>query len=410
MEENQTHYFTLSNGIRVVFRPNTSSILYCGLAIGTGTRDEQSPDLYGMAHFIEHTVFKGTGKRSARQIINRIEDVGGEINAYTTKEETFFYTAVLPQYFARATELIADMINNPTFPDKEIKKEREVIYDEIESYNDSPSELIYDDFEALIFKGHALEHPILGSRKTLRYMNGTKASRFMSEYYNTDHMVFFVQGNVSFDKVRRVVARYLSDSPYHSRSFNRKQPTIYQPTQSIFRKHTHQAHVMIGNRAYSLYDNRQNALYLLNNILGGGGMKSLLNLSLREQRGLVYTVESTYTPLSDTGYWSVYYACEPDNVQLCQDLIYIQLRQLAERPLTETALRKYKRQLLGQMSIANENQENSALSMAKYMLYYNNAPTQDEIFKKIELITTDQLQQTAKEIFSLSDLSVLQYK
>jgi len=410
MTDKETFYAVLPNGIKIVFRHNNSSIVYCGMAVGTGTRDEQQPNIYGMAHFIEHTLFKGTQKRTARQIINRIEDVGGEINAYTTKEETFFYAAVMPQYFERAAELILDMIYHPTFPDKEIKKEIEVIYDEIESYNDSPSELIYDDFEALIFQNHALEHPILGTRKTLRYMNGQKASDFMSRCYNTDNMVFFVQGNLTQRQVMRFADKYLVFAPYCQRQYQRIPPTIYQPQNAVFRKHTHQAHVLLGNRAYRITDPKQNTLFLLNNLLGGGGMKSLLNLSLREQRGLVYTVESTYTPLSDCGYWSVYFACEPDNVQLCQDLIYLQLRQLTDKNLSPTALSKYKQQLVGQMAISNENQENSALSMAKYMLYYGYAPTLSELSQQIELISADDLRFVAKETFDVSKFSILKYQ
>lgn len=410
MTDKETFYAVLPNGIKIVFRYNDSSIVYCGMAVGTGTRDEQQPNIYGMAHFIEHTLFKGTQKRTARQIINRIEDVGGEINAYTTKEETFFYAAVMPQYFERAAELIVDMIYHPTFPDKEIKKEIEVIYDEIESYNDSPSELIYDDFEALIFQNHALEHPILGTRKTLRYMNRQKASDFMSRCYNTDNMVFFVQGNLTLRQVMRFADKYLSSAPYCQRQYQRTPPTIYQPQNAVFRKHTHQAHVLLGNRAYRITDPKQNTLFLLNNLLGGGGMKSLLNLSLREQRGLVYTVESTYTPLSDCGYWSVYFACEPDNVQLCQDLIYLQLRQLTDKILSPTALSKYKQQLVGQMAISNENQENSALSMAKYMLYYGYAPTLSELSQQIELISADDLRFVAKETFDVSKFSILKYQ
>ena len=408
--EKETFYGCLENGIRVVFHHNNSSILYCGIAIGTGTRDEQEPNIFGMAHFIEHTLFKGTTHRSARQIINRIEDVGGEINAYTTKEETFFYAAVLPQYMQRATELMADMLCYPSFPDKELRKEREVIYDEIESYNDSPSDLIYDDFEALMFKNHSLEHPILGSRRTLRYMNGNKAHRFMAEKYNTDHIVFFVQGNTTMSKVMKIAQRYLSDTPFKQRDYKREMPNEYTAQQAIYRKHTHQTHVMLGNRAYPILHPKQNTLFLLNNIVGGGGMKSMLNLSLREQRGLVYTVESTYTPLSDCGYWAVYYACEPDNTQLCEDLIYIQLRQLCNKPLSASALQKYKRQLIGQMSVSNENQENSALAMAKYMLYYNYAPTLEDIFKQINDISAEQIQDVAREIFDISKFSILKYQ
>lgn len=409
MIEKTTYYHCLSNGVRIVFRPNLSGIVYCGIAVGAGSRDEDSAS-HGMAHFIEHTLFKGTTRRTARQIINRIEDVGGEINAYTTKEETFYYAAVLPQYLERATELISDMLVNPSFPEKELKKEKEVIYDEIESYNDSPSDLIYDDFEALMYEGHNLEHPILGAKKTIRHFHYDQAIAFMQANYTPDRIVFFVQGNVKWEKVQRLAERYFSDIPYASKSNERVKPASYQPQQAEFKKHTHQIHLMLGSRAYEIGHPRQNTMFLLNNILGGGGMKSLLNLALREQRGLVYNVESTYSPMSDTGYWSVYFACEAANAQLCLDLTLLKFKQLMEHEFSPTTLNKYKKQLLGQMSVGDENQENSALSMAKYMLYYNNAPTMQQIYEQISQITPEELKNVANEMFKTENLTILKYK
>ena len=403
------HFYTLSNGIRLVHKPVSSLIAYTGLMVGAGTRDEQ-PDENGMAHFIEHTVFKGSATRSARQIINRMEDVGGEINAYTTKEETAFYAATLPQYVGRTMELLADIIFSPAFPKHELDMERRVIYDEIESYNDSPSELIYDDFESLIFNGYSIARPVLGTRRTLRYFTADKARRFLQETYAPDRMVIFVMANLPFTKVKTLAERYFTDVPYlsaHART--RETPTVYQPENASFHRHTHQTHVMLGSRAYPIGHERQLALYLINNILGGGAINSRLNLSLREQKGLVYTVESQYTPLSDTGYWSVYFASEPDNRELCIDLVLRELQRLRETPLSPSALNRALRQLRGQMAVSAENQENAALTMAKQTLYCGQPVSWQQSLQKMQTFTPEFLQQTAEEVFRPDQIALLQY-
>ncbi len=409
MQNQTTYYHTLPNGIRVVHRQTQSPVAYLGIMIGAGTRDED-PKQNGMAHYIEHTVFKGTKHRTARQIINRIENIGGELNAYTTKEETTFYAATLSQYFPRTLELIADMVLYPTFPKKETDKERTVIYDEILSYNDSPSELIYDDFENLIFHGHALQMPILGTRQTLRYLTDKKALQFMQDTYNTDRMVFFSISNLPFKKVVAYAEKYLGDTPYHTREFTRTPPPSTGGLRGTYHKHTHQTHVMLGTRAFPIGHQHHLTLYLLNNIIGGSGMNSLFNLALREQRGLVYTIESNYTPLSDTGYWATYFASEPQDTEQCLDLIYKQLKTLREKPLSDTTFRKYLRQLLGQMAISAENQENNALSMAKSTLYQNAAPAWQDVYAQVAQLTPHDLHALANQLFQENQIAILLYK
>lgn len=408
MSDTTTYYGQLANGIRLVHRQIDSPVSYVGLMVGTGTRDEE-PKENGIAHFVEHAVFKGTSTLSARQIINRIENVGCDLNAYTTKEETVFYAAMLTSYYERALRLIADMVFRPSFPADELNKERLVVYDEIESYNDSPSELIYDDFENLIFREHPLHAPVLGEPKTLRWLNGDKLHRFMQRTYNTDAMVFFSLSSLPINKVQRMAEKYLTDTPYGSRNFRRNAPIGYKAAQATFHKHTHQTHCMLGGLAYPIGHNSQLGLYLLNNILGGAGMNSMLNLAVREKKGLVYTIESNYTPLSDTGYWSVYFASDEKDKEQCIALINKQLKQLADKPMSVVTLRKYQRQLLGQMAIMAENQENNALSMAKQVLYQNVAPTWQSTYKKIEQLTPHELFSIANECFRLAQISVLQY-
>ena len=308
------------------------------------------------------------------------------------------------------------MLFCPVFPKEEIHKERQVIYDEIESYNDSPSELIYDDFEAMVFDGHPLANPILGTKKTLRYFSADRAKRFMSRTYRPDRMVVFAESSQSFDKFVAETEKYvekhafsLSDSAVVST--HRIIPAILSDTAlpRCFRKHTHQAHVMLGGRAYPIAHERQLGLYLLNNILGGGAMNSLLNMELREQKGLVYTVESIYTPLSDTGYWSVYFACDPADRERCLSLVNRQLDQLMEKPFSEAFLRRAKRQLRGQLAISAENRENNALSMAKLMLYCNKAAQWEETMTHIAKLNPADLQKVAAEVFAPANRYCLQY-
>lgn len=418
MQENmQTFYHILSNGVKIVHRWTPSPVAYIGIMVGTGTRDER-PKENGMAHYIEHCVFKGTAHHSARQIIQAVEGIGGEINAYTTKEETTFYAAILAEHVQLTLHLIAEMVTEPTFKKEETDKERMVIIDEIESYNDSPSELIYDDFEGLVFAGHPLAQPILGTRKTLRHISAKPEmpKQWMASHYTPDRMVVFCQGDVKPEKIFRLAERELSgltrlipDS--HPTADRRSMPLSAQDIhEAHYRKHTHQIHAMLGGRAYPLGHENQLPMFLLNNILGGGSLNSRLNLSLREAKGLVYTVESTYTPLSDTGYWSIYWATEVDQYEYCLGLIRQELDKLVTTPLSETALRKALQQLRGQMAISAQNQENSALAMAKSMLYFNHAPEWQETYKKIEQTDTCQLQKVARDMFDAQNHFILTYE
>ncbi len=400
--------FTLSNGLRIIFKPDKSPVAYCGMVINTGSRDEQH-DEQGMAHFIEHMLFKGTEKRRSGHIINRLEHVGGELNAFTSKEETVVYAEVLKEYFERSMELVSDIVLHSVYPQKEIDKEVVIILDEIQSYNDSPSELIFDDFEELLFENHSLGHNILGKAELLEKYSTDDAFRFVKKHYRPDQMVFFALGDLDFKQLTRWAEKYLKVDISDTKVAERLSPTNYKPAAKEINKNTHQVHYMLGNRAYNLYDPNRMGLYLLNNILGGPGMNSLLNLSLREKHGLVYTVESSYQPFTDTGMWSVYFGCDPENVNRCEQLVYNELQKLREQTLSENALKKYKLQLMGQMAIASENKENLALSLGKSFLRYGKIDDLEVMKQRIYAVTAEQLKQIANEIFDPTMLSVLKY-
>ena len=412
-----TFYHNLPNGVQIVHRKTTSPVVYVGIMVGAGTRHEQ-PNENGMAHYIEHCVFKGTEHYTARQIINHIEGIGGEINAYTTKEETTFYAATLSNHFRTTLHLLADMVLHPTFSKKETDKEVTVILDEIESYNDSPSELIYDDFENMIFEGSSLAMPILGTKKTLRRISKSPdiALSWMQQHYRPERMVLFVLGNVSTQQVLSAAEKeLLASSPYrpiapspitHSEASHSQSPIAYSRT---YRRHTHQTHIMLGSYAYPIGHPKQLTMYLLNNILGGGSMSSRLYLSLREKHGLVYNIDSQAVPLSDTGYWNIYLACEPQHKDACLELCHKELQQLRDTALTSAQLQRALRQLEGQMAISAENQENNALAMAKQMLYHHHAPAWRETFAKVREITSTQLQEVANEVFAPDKIYTLLY-
>lgn len=419
---NDTFYDFLPNGIQIVHRLTPSPVAYLGILVGAGTRHEQ-PNENGMAHYIEHCVFKGCRPSPAKpdhtlsshQIIRRIEDIGGEINAYTTKEETVFYAATPIPYIKRTLQLLAALVFQPTFPKAETDKEVKVIVDEIESYNDSPSELIYDDFEGLIFQNHPLALPILGTRKTLRRISQSPkhALQWMAQHYLPERTVIFSQANIPFAKMQAYIRQTIDDfqSVLPRNTYSPPEKTALPlHHQAIYRRHTHQTHCMLGARAFPLGDPEQLTAYLINHILGGGSMSARLNLALREKKGLVYTIESQYTPLSDTGYWNIYFACEPQHTEQCIDLCKRELRRLCEKPLSSAQFDTVLRQLHGQMAISAENQENNFLTMGKQMLYFHQAPRWQETFEHIRNITPEQVQQTANRIFREEDLCLLQYQ
>ena len=415
----ETFYHNLPNGVQIVHRLTSSPVVYVGIMIGAGTRHEQ-PEENGMAHYIEHCLFKGTEHYTARQIINHIEGIGGEINAYTTKEETTFYAATLSNHFRTTLHLLADMVLRPTFNKKETDKEVTVILDEIESYNDSPSELIYDDFENMIFEGSSLAMPILGTKKTLRRISKSPQYplNWMAQHYRPERMVLFVQGNVSTKQVIAAAEKeLLASSPYRPIDYRpidyRPSPIAYSPSpiaySRTYKRHTHQTHVMLGSHTYPIGHPKQLTMFLLNNILGGGSMSSRLYLSLREKYGLVYNIDSQAVPLSDTGYWNIYLACEPQHKDQCLELCHKELKQLRDTRLTATQLQRALRQLEGQLAISAENQENNALAMAKQMLYHHRAPQWQETFAKVQKITPEQLQEVANEVFAPEKIYTLLY-
>ena len=411
---NNTFYHNLPNGLQIVHRKTTSPVVYVGIMVGAGTRHEL-PNENGMAHYIEHCVFKGTEHYTARQIINHIEGIGGEINAYTTKEETTFYAATLRNHFRTTLHLLAEMVLRPTFNKKETDKEVTVILDEIESYNDSPSELIYDDFENMIFEGSSLAMPILGTKKTLKHISKSPEYplKWMAQHYRPEHMVLFVLGNVSTKQVIASAERELgvissTDSTTTATSTSNRTSASTATTRT-YRRHTHQTHIMLGSHTYPIGHPNQLTMYLLNNILGGGSMSSRLYLSLREKYGLVYNVDSQAVPLSDTGYWNIYLACEPQHKEQCLELCHKELRNLRETTLTSAQLQRTLRQLEGQMAISAENQENNALAMAKQMLYHHHAPAWQETFAKVQQITPIQLQDVANEVFAPEKIYTLLY-
>ena len=397
---NDIFYDILPNGVQIVHRKTLSEVAYIGVMVGAGTRDEGLQES-GLAHYIEHCVFKGTEKRSARAIINQIEGIGGEINAYTTKEETTFYAATPVDRFRHTLHLIADIVLHPTFPDKETNKEKQVILDEIESYNDSPDELIYDEFENMLFAGTPLAQPILGTRKSVLSFTTEQAHAFMQRCYNPQRMVVFSQSCLPMATVVKEAEQCFGTIPYNIGAQARAKVGDRQQAtgERIIHKNVHQSHVIIGGLAYPLGHEQQLTGFLLNNILGGGSLNSRLNLSLREKRGLVYTVESNYTPLSDTGYWSVYFACDEQDREQCTELVEKELKKLCTEPLTDSQLTKAKKQIRGQMAIAAENEENNALTMAKQMLYFGKSPSWKETYQKIEKIGKMQLLDCANIFF-----------
>ena len=401
--------FTLPNGLRIIHAPNQSNVAYCGFAVDAGTRDENEQE-QGMAHFVEHLIFKGTQKRHAWHILNRMENVGGDLNAYTNKEETVIYSAFLVEHFSRAAELLADIVFHSTFPQHEIDKEVEVIIDEIQSYEDSPSELIFDDFEELIFPNHPLGRNILGKPDLLRSFKSEHALNFTSRFYKATNMIFFIQGNIDFKKVIRTIEKVTTDIPFSITERQRTEPFLYIPKTLTLNKETHQAHVMIGSRGYNAYNEKRTGLYLLNNLLGGPGMNSRLNVSLRERRGLVYNVESNITSYTDTGLASIYFGTDPKNREKAMRLVHKELARLRDVKLSATQLAAAKKQVIGQLGVSGDNREGLFLGLGKSYLHYNRYDTLPEVFAQIEKITAGQILEVANEVLAPERLFCLIYE
>ena len=470
--------YTLDNGLRIIHLPSDSKVVYCGYQINAGTRNEE-PGEEGLAHFCEHVTFKGTERRKAWHILNCLESVGGDLNAYTNKEGTVYYSAILKEHIARAVDLLSDIVFHSVYPQAEIDKEVEVICDEIESYNDSPAELIYDEFENILFKGSPLGHNILGTAEQVRSFTTEDALRFTQKLYRPDNAIFFAYGDIDFKKLVKLLKTLnfehgtlnfmnskTSETPaetlnleletlnfmnsknpetpaaameagdanhkVQSSKFNVQSKEVQsskfnvqsKEVQSskfnvqskvagqtiVMQKNTHQAHVMIGTRAYDVNDDRRMPLYLLNNMLGGPGMNAKLNLALREHNGLVYTVESTMVAYGDTGTWSIYFGCDEHDVKRCLRLVRKELDKFMQKPLSEAQLKAAKKQIKGQIGVACDNRENFALDFGKSFLHYGWEKNVDRLYEQVDAITAAQIQAVAQELFDKDRLTTLIFK
>ena len=463
--------YTLDNGLRIIHLPSDSKVVYCGYQINAGTRNEE-PGEEGLAHFCEHVTFKGTERRKAWHILNCLESVGGDLNAYTNKEGTVYYSAILKEHIARAVDLLSDIVFHSVYPQAEIDKEVEVICDEIESYNDSPAELIYDEFENILFKGSPLGHNILGTAEQVRAFKTEDALRFTRKLYRPDNAIFFAYGDIDFKKLVKLIQKALGECPKGrelacsadcksaetpteeriaeetpteeriaeetptKERITEETPSGETPTEEmeagdanhkvqsskfnvqskvagqtiVMQKNTHQAHVMIGTRAYDVNDDRRMPLYLLNNMLGGPGMNAKLNLALREHNGLVYTVESTMVAYGDTGTWSIYFGCDEHDVKRCLRLVRKELDKFMQKPLSDAQLKAAKKQIKGQIGVACDNRENFALDFGKSFLHYGWEKNVDRLYEQVDEITAEQIQAVAKELFDKDRLTTLIFK
>lgn len=407
MKEYQTH--TLSNGLRVIHLPHEGNVSYCGFIVNVGTRDEMS-DEYGLAHLVEHTIFKGTSHRKAYHIRNRMEVIGGELNAYTSKEETVIYSIFPSAYQERAMELLGDLVANASFPDKEFEKEREVVVEEIEMYRDTPSELIYDEFENRLFANHALGHNILGTPADLETITPEKARRFLARHYNPRQMVFFSLSSMPTSRVMQLAERYFACLCNRGEVAERVSPVSLPTFHERISCDTHQAHVVWGRRTYDLYDDCRLPMLLLNNILGGPCLNSLLNVALREQRGYVYTVESSITNYTDTGVFSLYFGTDVRYVDKCMQRVRNVLEDLRHGYLTPARLTAAKKQYLGQLMVAEDNNEGLALAVGKGFLRHGSILSSEEQRARIEAISLDKMQQVADEMLDADSWSLLVFQ
>jgi len=409
MPANEYFIHTLQNGIRLIHKPAGSPVAHVGLFINTGSRDEEA-DEHGIAHLIEHMLFKGTERRKAYYILSRMEDVGGELNAYTTKEETCIHSTFFHEYYGRALELISDIAFNSSFPVKELRKEKEIIYDEINSYKDSPSELIFDEFEEMLFDGNPLGRNILGKEEALKEFTPDSIRSFIKRNYATGQMVLSSVGNIDFRKLVRMFERYFN-VPLMLPAEGRKPAWYnYTPTAKKVERNTFQTHCIIGNIAYTINDSRRLPLYLLNNYLGGPGSNSRLNMALRERKGYAYTIDSMYTPYTDTGNITIYFGTDKNLVDKCTQIVLKELKTLRSKQLSLIQIHKAKRQVMGHIAISSENNENYMLSMGKSLMIFDRVEPLEETCRKIEAITSSQLTDIANEVLDDKNLSYLLYQ
>ena len=405
---NETRIFdhTLPNGLRMAHIATTSRVAWCGLAIDAGSRDDREGE-HGLAHFVEHTLFKGTTHRRAHNIGCRMERVGGELNAYTTKEATMLYSVFPAEHLGRAVELLADLVMNSVFPSEELAREMDVVLEEVDSYRDTPAEAVYDDFEDLLFAGNGLGHNILGNEHDVRAFTSQHCMRHLKSLYVPTNMVFFSVGPIPAERVFRLAERHFGAMHHPLVRPSRLQPDINVPDHRMVEIGAHQAHTVLGARLPGMHDHSQYALALLNNILGGPGMNSLLNVALREKRGLVYTVESSLTLLTDCGLMEIYFGCDAADVSRSRRIVEKVIAQLADTPMNPRTLDAHKRQYCGGLAVAADSTEFVAMNAARNLLYHNHVSALRETMERIQAVTPQQLCEaasllTAKHLSSLT--------
>ncbi|TDQ09523.1 M16 family metallopeptidase [Pedobacter metabolipauper] len=399
---------TLPNGIRLLHVPSASAISHACIIVNSGSRDEKE-DQSGLAHFIEHLVFKRTEKRNTNQILNRLESVGADLNAYTTKEYTCIHASFLNPYLDRTLELFNDIIFHSTFPEDEIEKEKSVILDEIASYQDQPEEAIYDDFEDLLFADHPLGRNILGTVESVDALTQKNVKQFIKDNYHTDKIVVAVIGNYSFQKLTHIGTKYYSDIEENLFSETRKAPKPAKIFTQGLQKPIAQSHTVLGIQAYSLHHPYKTGLLLLNNHFGGTGMSSVLNLQIREKYGIAYTIESSFSPLTDTGIFTLYFGTDKEKSDRALNLIFKEFKKLREKPLTELQLQKAKNKFIGQIALGEENRIGLIISMAKSLIDYDRIDDLQTVFNKIQDVSTTDLAAIADEILNENNLSALTF-
>lgn len=401
--------YTLGNGIRIVHKEvKTTKIVHCGFVLNIGSRDEKD-NQQGLAHFWEHMAFKGTSKRKAFHIINRLESVGGELNAYTTKEKICFYASVLDNYFEKALELLTDITFDSIFPEKQIEKERGVILEEMAMYHDAPEDAIQDEFDNLVFKSHPLGNNILGTAESVRSFQKQDFKQFVSQNINTEQLIFSVVGNISLKKIKKYAEKYLAELPAYQAKLNRAPFHNYQAGHRTNSRELTQSQCAIGRPAYKLQDERRLPFFMLTNILGGPGLNSRLNMALREKYGFVYSIEANYSAYSDTGLFSIFFGTDPQQLDRSIKIVLKELQRLKEKPLGSLQLHRAKEQLMGQLAMSEENNTSLMLMMGKSLLDLNHIPSLESIFEKIRASSAKDLQDIAAEMFDGEQLSYLTY-
>jgi len=400
--------YQLQNGIRVLHKPSPSNISHACIIINAGSRDE-NPSKDGLAHFIEHLLFKQTERRNTNQILNRLELVGADLNAYTTKEYTCIHASFLKPHLERSLDLFEDIVFHSVFPEEEMKKEKEVILDEISSYQDQPDEAINDDFEDLLFEGHPLGRNILGTPTTVQGFVKKDIVDFHKANYRTDEIIVGICGDYDFKKIIRITEKLFSKIQANLPERKREKTGVYSAKNLVFNKPINQSHCVIGNRSYSMHHKHKTAFLLLNNLLGGIGMSSRLNLEIREKYGIAYTIESNYTPMSDTGIFSIYFGTDTEKTEKALKLLEKELRKLRDQKLGPVQLKQAKDKFIGQIALGEENRMGLLISMSKSLLDYGRVDTLEEVFGKINAVTDSQMLEIANEMFDPKELSAMTF-